>query len=493
MQKKKILIQTDFSLSKTGFARSIRAILTHLYELDKYELVHYCCGLNYSNPVLQKTPWKSIGCLPDSQQEIEAINKDPNLARNAGYGAYLLDKVIEQEKPDIYIAIQDFWGVDFAIDKKWWNKIPCAIWTTLDSLPLLPSAVEKAPKIENYWIWSSFATKEFHRLGHKHVKTLHGALDTKYFHRLPQYKRNQLKQDAGLDLDTFIVGFVFRNQLRKSAPNLLEGFSLFKKENIGVKAKLLLHTSYKEGWNINRLADQYGVDKADILTTYICQACNRYEIKSHCGEEIPCKFCGQQKSMITTGVGKGVTETQLNEVYNLMEVYCHPFTSGGQEIPVQEAKLTELVTLVTNYSCGEEICEDGAGSLPLEWSQYTEHGTEFIKASTYPSSICKQLTKVYKMPVSKRLEMGRQARQWTINGYSSEVICKRLMEFIDGAPETKYDFKPEEDLKKPNAQIPSIENEKEWLKYMYKNILNMDVSDQDSGLGFWQGELDKVN
>ena len=70
-----------------------------------------------------------------------------------------------------------------------------------------------------------------------------------------------------------------------------------------------------------------------------------------------------------------------------MDVYCHPFTSGGQEIPVQEAKLTELITLVTNYSCGEDNCTVESGGLPLEWSEYREPGTQFIKASTKPLSI----------------------------------------------------------------------------------------------------------
>ena len=74
-----------------------------------------------------------------------------------------------------------------------------------------------------------------------------------------------------------------------------------------------------------------------------------------------------------------------------MDVYCHPFTSGGQEIPIQEAKLTELITLVTNYSCGEDNCTPQSGGLPLEWNEYREPGTQFIKASTIPSSISKQL------------------------------------------------------------------------------------------------------
>ena len=63
-----------------------------------------------------------------------------------------------------------------------------------------------------------------------------------------------------------------------------------------------------------------------------------------------------------------------------MDVYCHPFTSGGQEIPIQEAKLTELITLVTNYSCGEDSCNPESGGIPLEWSEYREPGTQFIKA-----------------------------------------------------------------------------------------------------------------
>ena len=37
-----------------------------------------------------------------------------------------------------------------------------------------------------------------------------------------------LREKHGINHDDFIVGFVFRNQLRKSVPNLLEGFNLFR-------------------------------------------------------------------------------------------------------------------------------------------------------------------------------------------------------------------------------------------------------------------------
>ena len=229
-RKKKILYQSDYSLAKTGFGRNAKAILSYLYKTGKYDIVHYCCGMNWSNPQLQRTPWKSFGCLPDGQQEIQDLNRDPAIARAANYGAHFLDKIIKQEKPDIYIAVQDIWGVDFSVGKPWFDKINSIIWTTLDSLPILPSAVEKAPSVKNYWIWSNFATKAMHELGHKHIKTVHGAVEDSCFYKLPSDHRKDLRNRFNIPEDAFVVGFVFRNQLRKSVPNLLEGYKLWKEK-----------------------------------------------------------------------------------------------------------------------------------------------------------------------------------------------------------------------------------------------------------------------
>jgi hypothetical protein len=493
MKKKKLLYQSDFSLAKTGFGRAAKALLSYLYKTGKYDITHYSCGLPYVHPEFERTPWKTIGSLPNNPQEMQELNKDPNVARLASYGAHYLDKVIQDEKPDVYIAVQDIWGIDFAIDKKWFDKITSVLWTTLDSLPILPSAVEKAPKIKNYWIWSDFATKALHDLGHKDVKTVHGPVETKNFYRLENSKREELRKTFNIPLNSFIIGFVFRNQLRKSVPNLLEGYALWKRSNPQIKNTfLLLHTHWSEGWNIHRLAKEYDINLNEILTTYVCKNCGNYEVKPFHGQDVNCRFCGTEKSQITTNVSLGVTEDQLNEVYNLMDVYCHPFTSGGQEIPIQEAKLTELITLVTNYSCGEEMCEESAYSLPLEWSEYREHGTEFIKASTKPNSIAKQINKVYNMSVEKRREWGKKARQWTIDNFSVETVGKYIEEFIDNAPFTDFDFSTKEEEKDPFCKIPDIKDDNEWLTFMYHNILKMrHVDNNDDGHKYWMQEIAK--
>ena len=491
MKKKKIVFQSDFSLGKTGFGRNAKALLKYLYALDKYEIIHYCCGTPYSEPFLQKTPWKSIGCLPDNPQEREMLNKDPYHSKRASYGEYYLDKVIKEEKPDVYIAVQDIWGVDFAIQKPWFNKINSIIWTTLDSLPILPTAIAAAKKVEHYWIWSDFATRAMREVGHDHVRTVHGVVEPDCFHKLSDSKRKELRDAQGIDQDDFIIGFVFRNQLRKSVPNLLEGFKKFKDKNPKSNGKLLLHTHFGEGWGILKLAKEYKIEEEDILTTYACKSCHRYSITPFRGQDTDCPLCGAEKSMVTTQVAFGVTEEQLNEIYNLMDVYCHPFTSGGQEIPIQEAKLAELITLVTSYSCGEEMCCDEAYSLPLDWSEYREHGTEFIKASTSPDSIAKQLNKAFKMDPKKRLQWGKKAREWVANNFAPDVVGKFIQEYIDDLPTKDYDFKFEDGKQNPNYLVPKIEDDAKWVLHLYEHILGREgVDEEDDGFKYWMEQMD---
>jgi hypothetical protein len=351
MRKKRVLFHSDFSLAKTGFGRVMKTLLSHLYKTGKYDIHHVCCGMVQDSPDLDLTPWKSYGAITSDQRKLNEASRDPSISRSIAYGAQTIDDYIMKIKPDVYIGAQDFWGVDFSIDKNWFNKITSCIWTTLDSLPLLPSAVKRAKDIKNYWVWSNFAEKEFERLDFGHVKTVHGPIESKFFYKLGEKERKKLRLKNNIPEDSTIIGFVFRNQLRKLVPNLMEGYKIWKKNNPDIKnTYLLLHTSLSEGWNIKSQAHQHGIDTSEILVTYICSKCGEYEVKSFDDKDKPsnnnsaslegkdCPFCNSKGTQNTTSVSLGVTEQQLNEVYNLMDVYVHAFTSGGQEIPIQEAK-----------------------------------------------------------------------------------------------------------------------------------------------------------
>tara|TARA_R100000008_G_scaffold85908_1_gene77108 strand:- start:2587 stop:4539 length:1953 start_codon:yes stop_codon:yes gene_type:complete len=489
--KKKVLYHSDSSLVKTGFGRNAKALLSYLYKTGKYDLVQVCCSSVMGDPMLEATPWKSIGAVTNNPEEQMKLNQNPEKGRMAGYGSQTLDDIIAQEKPDVYMGVQDIWGVDYSVKKEWYRRISSVIWTTLDSLPILPTAYKAAKGSRNFWVWSNFAEKEMKRKGVKNVETMHGCFETDSFRKLPDKERASLRKMFNIEEDAFVVGFVFRNQLRKSIPNLIEGYKKFK-ERIDSKQKtyLLLHTHFSEGWNIPELAKEYNVDMKEILCTYVCKKCKNYMVHSFSGEGKDCPYCKSEKSLITANFNNGVTEEHLNHIYNLMDVYCHPFTSGGQEMPIQEAKLAELITLVTSYSCGEEMCEPEAASLALDWHEYREHGTQFRKASTDPSSIQHQLLKVFNMKPNVREEYGAKARKWVIDNFSVESVGKKVEEFLDSCEETDYDFNFSRERKaNPNALIPINENDSEWLMSLYKYILDRDVDQTYEGHQYWTTQM----
>ena len=232
-KKKKVLIHSNHCKAYTGFGKHTKNILLYLQKTGKYELVEFSNGIKWGDPSVQNLPWKCEGSLPNSPSLLKKLNEDPSLARSASYGSYSIDKIIEQEKPDLYIGIEDIWAFSGYTDKKWWNKTNCMIWTTLDSLPILPEAEKSAPKIKHYYTWASFAQKSLNKIGHNHVKTLHGALDTKNFKRLSDNERLKMRTYFKTQ-DDFIIGFVFRNQLRKSVLIYLKVLRFFaiKTQNV---------------------------------------------------------------------------------------------------------------------------------------------------------------------------------------------------------------------------------------------------------------------
>lgn len=481
MKKKTVLIHSNYCKAFTGFGKNKKNILKYLYKTGKYKIVEAANMKSVSDSSVNKLPWDCYGTVPDNYSSLPEDKK-----RAAGYGSDEIDNIVQKVRPDVYIGIEDIWGFTDYHKKPWWNKVNSMVWTTLDSLPILPQAVEYAPKIKHYYVWASFAEKAFKKLGYDHIKTLRGSLDTDCFIRLDDEKRANLRSFHGIDDNDFIVGFVFRNQLRKSVPNLLDGFKLFKKDK--PNAKLFLHTHWSEGWDITRLLEEKDISNTDILTTYFCSSCGAYHVKNFTHEKEKCRECGQDTSN-TTNVSHGVSEQQLNQVYNLMDVYCHPFTSGGQEIPVQEAKLTELITLVTDYSCGEDSCSEESGGLPLSWNEYREPGTQFIKASTDPDSINQMLQTVFDMSDKEKQEQGEKSRQWVIDNFSIEVVGKRIEEIIDSMPYLDEEADIKNIYYNELYEMPTGLSDEDFVIDLYKNILNDEIDSSNKGCKVWLSKM----
>ena len=126
--KKKIVIHSNHCRVKTGFGKHMLHLLSYLHKTKKYDIVEFANGKQWNDPLLNTLPWKCIGSLPFESNLLQEMKQDQVKMRKGNYGVYKIDDVISQEKPDIYLGIEDIWGLEDFCDKKWWDKINSIIW-----------------------------------------------------------------------------------------------------------------------------------------------------------------------------------------------------------------------------------------------------------------------------------------------------------------------------------------------------------------------------
>ena len=280
-KKLRVLFHSNHSRMVTGFGKNARNILLALHQDPNIEVFEAANGIRYGTDLL--TPWKYYGTLNQDPNVLQQIQGDGLKERYNAYGGYAIDEIVEDCKPDIYIGVEDIWAFPQYEQKPWWNKINKILWTTLDSVPILDQALQMEPYCDKMLVWASFAEQEMKKLGRNNVETLHGAVD--YTNFKPLDNRDEIRKKFNLS-DNYVIGFVFKNQLRKSVLNLLDGFRKFKKNNPKSKAKLLLHTDWSEtaqGWDIPRYLQEKNVDRKDVLATYLCHKCDHYHVQPYQG------------------------------------------------------------------------------------------------------------------------------------------------------------------------------------------------------------------
>lgn len=501
MRKKRLLFLTDYAGSFTGFGKQCKILLTYLYKTGKYEILNLAQGMvdapsgNYQNSPLDKFPWQTIGAIPINNQDLRAkMSQDPNFSKHVAYGAMSVNETVKNFQPDILFAINDTWGSQFITDQPFFSKITSVCWNTFDSLPLLQDTIDKANKIKNYWTWSQFATDALHEKGFSHVKTQYPLVNTNAFNKLPEEEISKIKASHGIPQNSFIIGFVFRNQLRKLINTQIEAYSIFKKRNPHIKNTFLYtHTHYGEGWNIPKLCEQYKVDLKEILCTYVCMETREYFIRPFSGQNIPNPKTGKN-TLVTSNVELGVSDKQLNEIYNIFSVYSHPATSGACELPCVEAALTEKIVLTCKYSFGEDIVTKNEGSFAIPFSFYTEHGTHFLKSQPNPEKLAELFLEIYNLNENEKKSLEKKSKDWAVENYSIEINGSKIEKFIDSVEFVDFssiDISKTEVKANPNALIEVCSNNVDWLKQLYKKILGRDVAENDEGVIHWIQKLNQ--
>lgn len=494
-RKKKVLIHTNAPWVKTGLAENGKELARYLYATNKYEIVYYCSQTSAVDPNLTMTPWKSYGCVPNDPHIINQLNADPGLARAVSYGSHYIDEVIRNEKPDVYIGSDDIWFEHGYTQKKWWNKLNACLHITVDSLPILDQAYGQAIKTKNYFVWTSFAEKEMKSKGQQfsHVKTLYGCFNTENFAPISFDNKVALRKKFNIDPNALIFFYLSRNQLRKSMPTLIESFAKFKKTYQFSKAKLFIHTSVSErgnGWDLPKLVQYHGMDPADLLVTYVCKTCGQWEVKPYSGEDLDCPFCGAKKSQITANIAHGVPDEEMKYLFGIADASVNAFTSGAQERGMIGALLCGLPTAATNYSCGTDICEQPFVHA-LNYSNYYEAGTNFIKAATSVDSIVNFMKKIYVMSAKDKEKISSNSREWALKTFAVQTIGPQWEKIIDDLPPVDWEnFSFEEEVKDPAFPMPDgSTSDENFVQLLYANVLKMNEQTNGDGFKHWMGQI----
>lgn len=223
-------------LSNTGFARVTHSILEHLHK--NHELVVY--GINYNGDP-HDLPYKVYPASAGNTQD--------------RFGLGRLPVIVEKEKPDFIICLNDIWVVNQV-----WERIhflqPDIKFKFIPYFPIDSEwYVSSMLRYIKDWDFSITFTIEqaqrimAHNVAPKMLGVLPHGLDEGKFYPIDQ---GEARKALGIPSDKFIVLNANRNQPRKRIDLTIQAFAEFAVDK--PDACLYLHMSEKDmGWDIRSI------------------------------------------------------------------------------------------------------------------------------------------------------------------------------------------------------------------------------------------------
>ena len=312
----KILHLSDSPFTNTGFSTVSLEVLNRLNKLG------YECHFMAHNYIGQDLPPN-----PSMLKDKTPFNFTLYGNGRQPYSQDLIMPRIRDLKPDFFGVLLDTFMV-----YPWFTQLDFAPALSYFYFPSdggggLPDGCEAILKKVNIPIaMSRFAqqqAKEVHGLTTNYIP--HG-VNTKNFFKLDDEKKIEIRKKWKLE-GKFIIGTVARNQPRKMLDRMIRtAAQICKKYN---DVMFFVHCDPFDpaaGYNIVKIIERFNLQNRFIFSG----------VKYH----------------------SGFSYEQMNEVYNLMDIFLLTTSGEGFGIPIIEAMSCEVPVVVTNYTTTQELVID---------------------------------------------------------------------------------------------------------------------------------------
>lgn len=417
--KPKLLCYGDSAISSTGFGQVFRNILSRLaddFDITQIAINHVNTRDKFGREIGHSMPFEMLDARYLSQEDVQA-GKKPDL-----FGKYKLAQYIISNEFDIFFTIQDplvvkdiiaFFHRDKVVAqrKKFGFKEPKTVYYFPVDSDFFPAEwmniINKFDVAVPYTQYATDICKKADPKSELYPYILHG-IDNKLFYRLPEKRRQEIRDSYGIKKDEWIIHSSNRNQPRKDPPRNLQIFKEFKK--LVPKSRLVMHCDPEENFYNLRHSLKY------------------FDLK-------------EGKDVIFTGgkIGQQVlTVEKMNEIYNLADVGISTTVGEGLGLSTLEYFATQTPMILPDNTTARELIgeEEERGYLlksgfdPSHWTIWPFCPKEPPRPLVDVNHAVELLHKVYKKRPTEKIEAAykfAQAHSWDIIAEQWRELFKNII------------------------------------------------------------------
>lgn len=329
--------------------------------------------------------------------------------------------LVNSYQPDIIAVMQDApYSEQVRALPLDWSRYALLIVSPVDGTPILPRWLDLFKKADGVMSISEFGV-EAHRKGGVESHLLRPGVNLNELYPITAQRKSELRAQAGIPDDAFVLITVAQNQGRKDYPAMLKGFFEFAS---GRNTYYIINAEKESpaGWSIPDLCQQNGWDQSKLIY--------RDDL-----------------------VRKGIHD--LKDRYGMADVHAVLSHREGFGLPHVEAQACGIVTMTIDYCSGHEIACDGKGVFVDVMRSV--NGEALTSASTWggaldyfadPHDFAKKLEWMYTSP-HERAVIADKGKQWARSTCTWDAAADAVQRVIDRVIEKRKSI--------PHRDIPMVQ------------------------------------